>query len=215
MSFILDALKKSESERQRQSAPGLADVPGGGRSHGPSPWVWALALLLAINAIVLLALWLRPTERTVAAAPPRSAVETPPTDDTGSPTFSRLLSEARDSQPSPAERTAPPVPEQSGPRTEDRDEAPARAAGASPQEAGKNLPLPTFAELRANGTLQLPDLHLDIHVYGDKPADRFVFVNMNKYREQGTLAEGPVVKEISSDGVILDHRGTEFLLPRE
>ena len=38
-------------------------------------------------------------------------------------------------------------------------------------------------ELRANGVLQLPDLHLDIHVYSEKPVDRFVFINMNKYRE--------------------------------
>jgi general secretion pathway protein B len=73
----------------------------------------------------------------------------------------------------------------------------------------------TFNELRANGTIMLPDLHLDIHVYSEHPADRFVFVNMSKYREQGKLTEGPVVKEITPEGVILEHLGNGFLLPRE
>ena len=65
------------------------------------------------------------------------------------------------------------------------------------------------------GLLQLPDLHLDIHVYSNIPEDRFVFVNMSKYKERGTLDEGPVVREITPDGVILEYLGTGFLLPRE
>jgi hypothetical protein len=75
--------------------------------------------------------------------------------------------------------------------------------------------LPTFNELRTAGRLQLPDLHVDIHVYGAKPADRFVFVNMTKYRENAKLSEGPVVTRITPDGVELDYLGTAFLLPRE
>jgi len=69
--------------------------------------------------------------------------------------------------------------------------------------------------LRLNGSLQLPDLRIDIHVFSDKPDDRFVFINMVKHREQSQLAEGPVVREITTDGVILQHQGRTFLLPRE
>jgi general secretion pathway protein B len=60
----------------------------------------------------------------------------------------------------------------------------------------------------------LPELHLDIHVYSEQPAERFVFINMSKYKEDGTLAEGPVVKEIVPEGVVLEHRGTRFLMSR-
>jgi general secretion pathway protein B len=70
-------------------------------------------------------------------------------------------------------------------------------------------------ELRADGTLQLPDLHLDIHVYSETPADRFVFINMGKYKEGDSLSEGPVVSEIRTDGVVLEHSGTRFLMPRQ
>ena len=63
--------------------------------------------------------------------------------------------------------------------------------------------------------MHLPDLHLDIHVYSEQPGDRFVFVNMSKYTEFTSLAEGPMVKEIVPEGVILEHLGNEFLLPRQ
>ena len=61
----------------------------------------------------------------------------------------------------------------------------------------------------------MPDLHLDIHVYSEAPADRFVFINMVRHKEKSRLAEGPVVREITPEGVILDYNGTEFLLPHE
>jgi general secretion pathway protein B len=53
MSFILDALKKSESERQRQSGPALFEVkvaPPRGRF---AIWAAGLGALLAINLIVV------------------------------------------------------------------------------------------------------------------------------------------------------------------
>ena len=61
----------------------------------------------------------------------------------------------------------------------------------------------------------MPDLNIDIHVYSEKPADRFVFINMNQYRENATLTEGPLLREITTEGVILEFVGATFLLPRE
>jgi hypothetical protein len=74
---------------------------------------------------------------------------------------------------------------------------------------------PTIHEVRAKGLLDIPDLHLDIHVYNAAPEDRFVFINMTKLREGSQLAEGPVVAEIAPEGVVLKHRDQLFLLPRE
>jgi hypothetical protein len=58
-------------------------------------------------------------------------------------------------------------------------------------------------------------LNIDIHVYSEKPADRFVFINMNQYREKATLEEGPLLQEITTEGVILEYLGAVFLLPKE
>jgi general secretion pathway protein B len=84
MSFILDALKKSEHERQRQSMPGLVEST----MLRPKPRlpVWAIALcgLLAVNLLVLLFLllrgWMAPSPGLAATAQhkPRSAAAIEP-----------------------------------------------------------------------------------------------------------------------------------------
>jgi general secretion pathway protein B len=74
--------------------------------------------------------------------------------------------------------------------------------------------LPTQMDIAAGGTT-LPEMHLDIHVFSAKPADRFVFVNMQKYTEGQALKEGPTLERITTDGAILNHRGMRFLLPRQ
>lgn len=221
MSFILDALKKSESERQSNSRPGFANIPAGSaRSRAPR-WIWLVSGLLGINAIVIAGLWLG-GRADAPGVPPDTGRQTA---DAGSaaPPFAEIVSDARrDLDTSPTTAAAPvassaspaaqqaPVAEPASPPPARRE---TRAAGVSP--APDPAVLQTFNALRANGSLQLPDLHLDIHVYAENPAERFVFVNMSKYREKATLAEGPTITEISADGVILEYQGTDFLLPRE
>ena len=56
MSFILDALKKSESDRQRQNGPALFEVRVAPPRTRLPPWAIAIALLLVVNLGV--ALWM-------------------------------------------------------------------------------------------------------------------------------------------------------------
>ncbi|HKT74714.1 MAG TPA: general secretion pathway protein GspB [Steroidobacteraceae bacterium] len=75
MSFILDALKKSETDRQRQTGPALFEV----KVASPRPrfplWAAALAALLGVNLIILGWLGIRrmthsePSSRTAQPAP--------------------------------------------------------------------------------------------------------------------------------------------------
>ena len=53
-------------------------------------------------------------------------------------------------------------------------------------------------------------LRLDVHVYSKMPDERFVLINMQKYREGEQLQEGPVVDEITPNDVILSFRGQRF-----
>ena len=59
MSFILDALRKSEAERQVQDTPGFADVPHAPQRAPQPVWVWAIGALLAVNILVLIGVLLR------------------------------------------------------------------------------------------------------------------------------------------------------------
>jgi general secretion pathway protein B len=53
MSFILDALKKSESDRQRQSGPALFEVKVAPPKSGFPVWAIAIVALLVVNMIIV------------------------------------------------------------------------------------------------------------------------------------------------------------------
>ena len=215
MSFILDALKKSEAERKRQDAPGIASIPAPTDKSSGAKWTWIIAALLTINVIALTVVVVGPGGETPAGnatvarpvAEEAAAQESVPTPVVDSATPAGALPVAAVEEPATPTTAAP---ANVRPSQSDGDVTAAPAAAATgPSE------LPTFDELRSAGSLQLPDLHVDIHVYSGQPADRFVFVNMTKYRENAKLAEGPVVTRITPDGVEMDYLGTAFLLPRE
>src|ERR1700733_5257526 len=59
MSFILDALKKSESDRQRQSGPALFEVKVAPPRTRLPLWAIAIAALLAVNLGIVMWMLLR------------------------------------------------------------------------------------------------------------------------------------------------------------
>ena len=62
MSFILDALKKSESDRQRQNAPDIADVPLATGKSATRRWSLVLIGLLVVNLGVLVVVLIKPSQ---------------------------------------------------------------------------------------------------------------------------------------------------------
>src|SRR6266853_819963 len=82
MSFILDALKKSESDRQRQSGPALFEVKVTAPRAVLPPWALAVAALLLVNLVIVSWMLLRnraaapsatANSQLAAAAPPAPA----------------------------------------------------------------------------------------------------------------------------------------------
>ena len=203
MSFILDALKKSENDRQEQAPAEFATVPASPGPPAAPRWLWMLGGLLAINIAIVLGLVLRPEQQ--------STVETTVATDVPA-SFSDQVAAVRQNQPArDVAKPATYAPAVSAPRSKPQ----AAPVSVDNLTVSRAAVLPSLAELRANGTLQLPDLHVDLHVFSDVPSERFVFINMNKYRENSRLDEGPILEEITSDGVVLVYRGTTFLLSRE
>ena len=173
--------------------------------------MWVLGVLLAINLAVLLGLLLRPGVATTPTTSEQKAVD--------NDAFAEQVAEARQNVPAreePRARTAQPAVTNSPANTAARTPTitPPPAAPVRRQIANTNS-LPTIHEVLANGTVTLPALHVDIHVFAEAPEDRFVFINMNKQVEGSRLAEGPVVEEITTDGVVLNYDGTSFVLPRD
>jgi general secretion pathway protein B len=245
MSFILDALKKSETERQRQSVPGLMDTRIATRPTRLPIWVVLLAALLLANVIVLAVVLLRSNSTPSVAAESgashktpasrASSVPAPAVESNAADHFSPM--DATPANPvyapeipvtpttTPTQNAAPASPPRltAVPRLADELKTPPlrSARHADPvltdedAKADSDEVLPTINELTLSGSQTLPELHLDVHVYGTKPSERFVFINMRKYHEGTTLQEGPTVEHIRRDGVILSYHGLRFLLPRQ
>ena len=57
-----------------------------------------------------------------------------------------------------------------------------------------------------------PELSMDVHVYSDKPGQRFVLINSRRYREGEQLKEGPVVEAITREGALLRYGEQRFML---
>jgi general secretion pathway protein B len=84
MSFILDALRKSESERQREIAPSLAHAPLAGVRRETPGWVWLVIALLSLALVASGAAWWRSgsneTPRLTRNAPATVSAVAPPRD---------------------------------------------------------------------------------------------------------------------------------------
>lgn len=213
MSFILDALRKSEHARGGRALPGLVDLPLSRTTPSRLPLVLGvLGALLLVNLVVLgVVLW-RPSSPAAAAPVAVPAAPTP-----------RALA------PSPVarERTRP-LDEEAGDSAIDGDgsepvasartaAAPvaarhvARAATGGPPPAD----VPTLNDLPAESASGLPHLNIDLHVWSNDARERFVVLNGQRVHEGAQLREGPTLERITPDGVVLLYHGTHFSLPRQ
>ena len=222
MSFILDALRKSELERQRQSGPSIAELPVA-RDDRRLPWaLLAIGLLLAINVGVLLYFMLRNDQpaaaaiettvapATVAAVPvttaPAAAVPQPAAAELP-PAVGPALTDTETSATSamPTASLPPPAPDPT------LLPEPSVTYSVAPDAESP----PSIEELPAQATAGLPELSVDLHIYTDDPAKRAVFINGRRYQKGGVLTEGPTVEEITREGVVLSYHGQRFQLPRQ
>lgn len=234
MSFILDALRKSEHERQRQTGPGIVDIRGAAVARsGLPPWALILGALLLINVLVVVALAFRGNSAdksgAVVSAPP---VEAAPGASSAPGATANVPAVVARIPPSAPPTRAPDVTLRAQTSSSERAQAPEAPARTEPagepvlRPAPKPEPpprepsaesyatLPTYGDVTLQGA-SLPDLHIDLHVYAAKPADRLVFINTRKYREGGQTPDGTTIERITPDGVVLNHHGVRFLLPRQ
>jgi general secretion pathway protein B len=211
MSFILDALKKAESERNRRVAPVLMDARIAPPRRRLPGWVWALGAVLLVNLALLAWLLLRtPPQQTVVvdAAGMASSAAVPGADGEGpdqSPPAAVAPVTPPPAQPEqiPAPRgaTVPPVAPQ----------VPAGTAGVRAATPSDEDTLPTLAELQAAG-VALPALQLDLHIYDLAPAGRSVLLNGQRLREGEYTPHGVKLERVTAQGVVLEAGGRRFRL---
>lgn len=311
MSFILDALRKSERERQTGQAPGLPQL----MTETPKPpsrgWYAAIAVLLTVNLAVI-AWWLLTRQERVSHAPepastpaPQGAAASASAVDQPAPTTivnpatpppasarpvnpSPIIAPAVPAPtaipmpgaepavpspaatsvvstpmppPAPASRSAarqpaaeprrPSAEEASpgmttrewpypGPRHQyapaplvpaddeeaagmDMDDEPRRMAQAPASGAasvtvrpwpGVRPGTPDLRDLPLDFQERIPPLKISMFAYSREPAERFVIIDMKKYRTGDRLPGNLLLLEIQAENLLLELDGQKFRVPR-
>ena len=236
MSFILDALKKSETDRQRQGGPALFEVKVAAPRSALPPWALAIGVLFAANLAVVAWLLLRhgtapadapPPAAAGASAAPRVQAAAAPAPLLAAPAPAAAPTTAPASTaPAAAPAAAPAVTASdhaapaaaAEPAANPDDYAPAAeppASGTAHVQRGTAAGVPLYQQLAATPGNRIPQLRLDLLAYADKAEDRWVLVNMHKLHEGDSIPEGAQVERITPDGAVLSWHGQQFLLTRE
>ena len=216
MSYILDALRRAEADRERErgAVPGLhaqpapeAPPPGRGAARRWLPWAGGGLLLIAgIGA----GLWWSGSPRDVAAP---GAVPTP----TPAPVPSAVLPAAPapepvaapSAPPAPAASVSPYLPPAPPPAAVALPPAPAPRAAPAADTAR----LPLVSELPEATRRELPRLALGGSVYSDDPRSRLVIINSEVLHEGARLGPDLVIEQIRPRELVLRFKGQAYRQP--
>lgn len=234
MSYILDALRRAEADRQRGQVPNLGVAQLAAAAHGAAPprrlkfVLTAVVVALAVGAAGWLGWWrgatqppLPPAEQ--AQAVPSSALPPVPAS-AAEPRWPQVVSAppavpAVSAGPATPARSAQlpslaPAPAPSPPAAP----APAAALDAAPTlTTGVERPVATrptkLAELTPDQRRELPPLVVNGSVWSDSAASRFVILNGQVLREGDTVAPGLVLEKLLPKSAQLRWRGLWLELP--
>lgn len=224
MSLILDALKKSELERNRHTGPGFHEVRIAPPPQGLPLWGIVLGLVLLANLGLLTWLVARPalpvSATAVTAAPTLPApvaAAAPPALSAGATGLTQIVDPMPATAPSvlpdPAAATTPlpvagfdPAPVSYG-----NERAPAALPPRGTPETPADRSLPSYQDLNAAGA-NLPPLRLSLHVYDREPALRYVLLNSTQLHEGESTPDGLRLERVTENGVIVSWRNRRFSL---
>ena len=237
MSYILDALRRADAERERGEVPGLQSQQQHAalddEEAAPARSRWMLAAIAALVVALAAAIgW-----NFVGGEPPRSptvvAVSPPPMAVTPSPGAAGatappvvvvappvpqppIVATARPAEPRPAVRRAPasspspaPVSANAAPAT---PVAPDRPVAAASRPASPETRIYARAELPAEVQRELPQVAVGGASYSNDAASRMVIINGQVFHEGDKIANGLVLEKIKLKAAVLAYKGWRYQL---
>jgi len=219
MSYILDALRKSDQQRQRGVPPPLlalqatAVVPG--RRVSISQVVLAALLIGAGIVIGSLRPW--QTEQPTAATQPAAMKPLESSQLLSSPVPAPAAATMERQVPAVAKREA-----RAKPRNKPREAVtavpqeltgkpvPEKPDGAGRGDAAQEQKVMTIAELPVSIQQEIPKMSISVHAYSGAPKERLVGINDRMLREGDFLVPGLLLEQITLNGVIMSYKGYRF-----
>ena len=215
MSYILDALRRADAERERGSVPGIHAQPAilgeadADASRSPRTGLW-LGLGLGLALLALLGWWLlghdAPQPATLPIATPSLPITAPPVV-VAAPAPATGIAPAPAVVAAPAPMAAP---------------APAKPAPAASKPAARSAVLPAssppateprvyaLSELPDEIRRELPTLAVGGAMYSQNPANRMLIVNGQTFHEGDKLAPGLALEQIRLKSAVLEYKGYRY-----
>ena len=200
MSYILDAMRKSERDRALGQVANLPPASNDWRGH-----IFYAAVVLLMIALVAAGIWFamsspppEPSPSVVDSGPllrdePLAVEDLPPED--------LLVPDALDSSiDKPATDTQPPV----------QSEAISPSSRVTVAEPDDWRDLPDTAAVAHRLPESLVQLKIGIHVYDPRVSKRMVLINGRRYQQGSALPAGADIVEITPEGMVLNYRATRF-----
>jgi general secretion pathway protein B len=243
MSYILDALRRADAERDRGAVPGLYTQPALADGAGPERalWPWAAtAVGVVAGGVALVNVLMAAPEPTPVAAQtpvpapaPVGVPADPMTPPAVAPSVATQLApvpptvaapSARAAAPAALPRNPPPArprevakaPSQTPPesRLETRT-GPAATPIAPPKATDTEgaSRVLTLNELPDDVRRSLPTLAINGASYSETPAHRMLIANGQVYREGEEPAPGLVLEQIRAKSAVLRWRGVRYSVP--
>jgi len=235
MSYILDALRKSERERSLGAVPDLDTVQQERPVMHASRWPWAVGVLLLFNVAIGIMFFMKEPATVVIAESSEPAEAVPvvpvvPELPAGVEKAPAPVAKPQQAQPLvsndsllPSNVNEAEPPPTSLAKVETLDIQPATNVSA-PVESLADMPAEYLIEPEPAATdwtdmpadfrarVSRPDI--DVHVYSDEPTRRFVLIDLQKYREGERVDSGLEIDSITQSGVIFSDHGTLFRVKR-
>lgn len=202
MSYILDALKKSEQDRGKGAVPGVQTVHSSSLNYhqGKSPvWPWFLAALVAINLVaVIYFIQSKDSIESVAEIQPTTIIETPVQK---KPVITTTAAPPAIVTPAPSAAVVPIL-----------KETPVFKTQAVQQTETIEPVFETvdLYDLPLSVRQHIPALEFSAHVYSTNPLQRSLVINGRFMEEGAQINNELVLTEITSDGAVFDFQGYRF-----
>lgn len=240
MSYILDALRRADSERERGAVPSihsppvppLADDPKPRRGSGQSQMLVGVIVVLLLALAGLLAWHLMsgrqaapvvvaPTSDVVAQAPEPQAVPVVPTPPPSPPPTARpapAVQAPLAQPPSPPPQAQAPlgaapilsVPPRPAPAPRATVPTTPALAPTPATAADADTRIYTPSELPAHIQRDLPKLVIGGAMYSETPANRMLIINSQVFHEGDKLTPDLVLQEIRLKSAVLKYKGYRY-----
>lgn len=205
MSYILDALKKSEQERGNGNIPGVQTVHSSSLNYNNKKTYWPYILIAAVLLNLIAIIYFVFDKENKTAVEPVVTADQTTTEIISAPVKAIEQTQEENKQTVHTTATEKPITLNNVETSSEKQIAPAAS-----REMTSNNTIVEYDDLAEHIKQQLPKIVISAHVYSSNPVQRSIVINNNFMEEGEYVLDDLVLYEITRDGAIFSYHETLF-----